>query len=334
MGVVPRVVTEEIEAATLAPWATLSASSKGRERHEEPSLLRAAFQRDRDRILHTKTFRRLMHKTQVFLSPEGDHYRTRLTHTLEVAQVGRSIGRALRLNEDLVEAICLGHDLGHTPFGHVGEEALSNAMGRPFEHNRQSLRVVEVLENDGEGLNLSWEVRDGILNHTWRMPEPSTPEAMVTRWADRIAYISHDVDDSIRAGVLSEDDIPEGPRRVLGSTYRDRLDSMVKALVAYSAEVEAVTMPDDVAEAMGELRAFLFERVYLGAARPEAVKAADVLGRLCEHFRSHPHELPDVRSPDPSDNNVDQRVVDYVSGMTDRFAMRAYEERFLPRGIA
>jgi len=330
MGVVPRVVTEEIEAATLASWATLSASSKGRERHEEASGLRAAFQRDRDRILHTKAFRRLMHKTQVFLSPEGDHYRTRLTHTLEVAQVGRTIGRALRLNEDLVEAVCLGHDLGHTPFGHVGEEALGKAMGTAFEHNRQSLRVVDSLEDDGKGLNLSWEVRDGILNHTWRMPEPSTPEALVTRWADRIAYISHDVDDSIRAGVLSEDDIPDGSRRVLGSSYRDRLDSMVRALVAHSAEVEAVAMPDDVAEAMGELRAFLFERVYLGAARPEAEKAADVLGRLCEHFRSHPHELPDVRS----DDDIDQRVVDYVSGMTDRFAMRAYEERFLPRGIA
>lgn len=336
MSVVPRVVTEEIEAATLASWATLSASSKGRERHEEPSHLRAAFQRDRDRILHTKAFRRLMHKTQVFLSPEGDHYRTRLTHTLEVAQVGRTIGRALRLNEDLVEAISLGHDLGHTPFGHVGEEALAKAMGRPFEHNRQSLRVVDSLENDGEGLNLSWEVRDGILNHTWRMPEPSTPEAFVARWADRIAYISHDVDDSIRAGILSEDDIPDGPRRVLGTTYRDRLDAMVKALVAHSAEVEAVAMPDDVAEAMGELRAFLFERVYLGAARPEAEKAAYVLEKLCEYFRSHPHELPDVRSDKPhlADDDVDQRVVDYVSGMTDRFAMRVYEERFLPRGIA
>src|SRR5687767_1611110 len=221
MGVPPRVRTEEIEAATLASWATLSASSKGRERLEEPCPLRTDFQRDRDRILHTKAFRRLMHKTQVFLSPEGDHFRTRLTHTLEVAQVARTVCRALRLNEDLVEAICLGHDIGHTPFGHVGEEALSEAMGRPFEHNRQSLRLVEALEDGGRGLNLTWEVRDGILNHTWRMPEPSTPEGLVARWSDRIAYINHDVDDAIRAGVLRPSDLPDAARKVLGDGYGD-----------------------------------------------------------------------------------------------------------------
>lgn len=330
MTVVPRVHTEETEAAVLASWATLAASSKGRERPEDLHPLRTDFQRDRDRILHTKAFRRLMHKTQVFLSPEGDHYRTRLTHTLEVAQVARTICRALRLNEDLVEAICLGHDIGHTPFGHVGEEVLGEAMGRAFEHNRQSLRLVDALERDESGLNLTWEVRDGILNHTWRMPEPSTPEAMVARWADRIAYVSHDVDDAARAGVLSEDDLPADVLRVLGPTYGERLDTMVRSIVAASAEAQAITMPDDVAGAMGELRAFLFEHVYLGPARVEGLKAAHVLHELCAYFREHPLELPPSRRVD----DLDQRVTDYVSGMTDRFALRSHAERFLPRGIS
>ncbi len=326
----PRVRTEEIEAATLASWATLSASTKGRERPEESSRMRTHFQRDRDRILHTKAFRRLMHKTQVFLAPEGDHYRTRLTHTLEVAQVGRTICRALRLNEDLVEAICLGHDIGHTPFGHVGEEALGAAMGRPFEHNRQSLRLVDQLEDEGRGLNLTWEVRDGILNHTWRMPEPATPEGMVARWSDRIAYINHDLDDAIRAGVLRPEDLPAAPRTVLGDTYGDRLNSMITAMVDGSGAAGNVVMPPDVTDAMAELRAFLFERVYLGAARGEAIKAGDVLRALCSHFRENPSELP---SSAPSDD-VDQRIVDHVAGMTDRFALRAYADRFLPKGIA
>jgi dGTPase len=330
MTAVPRVQTEEIEAATLASWATLSASTKGRERAEEDHPLRTSFQRDRDRILHTKAFRRLKHKTQVFLAPEGDHYRTRLTHTLEVAQIARTICRALRLNEDLVEAICLGHDLGHTPFGHVGEEVLGEVMGRPFEHNRQSLRVVDALENEGAGLNLTWEVRDGILNHTWRMPEPSTPEGMVARWADRIAYVSHDVDDATRAGVLREEDLPGRVRQVLGATRRERLDRLVRSIVAASAREGAVVMPEREAEAMSELRAFLFERVYLGPARTEAEKAAHVLTELCGWFREHPGELPDTRP----DDDIDQRVIDYVSGMTDRFAMRAYAERFLPKGAA
>ena len=329
MGVAPRVQTEENEASTLAPWATRAASSEGREQLEEPCPLRTDFQRDRDRILHTKAFRRLKHKTQVFLAPEGDHYRTRLTHTLEVAQVARTICRALRLNEDLVEAICLGHDIGHTPFGHVGEEALGEAMGRPFEHNRQSLRLVDLLENDGAGLNLTWEVRDGILNHTWRMPEPSTPEALVARWADRIAYISHDVDDAIRAGVLREVDLPVEARSVLGDTYGDRLNSMVSAIVEESADAQELCMPQHVSAAMAQLRAFLFERVYLGPARVQAEKAGRVLHALCAHFRAHPDE---VRSPHP-DDDADQRVVDYVSGMTDRFALRAYADRFLPHGI-
>jgi dGTPase len=325
----PRVRTEEIEAATLASWATLSASTKGRERPEEPCPIRTHFQRDRDRILHTKAFRRLKHKTQVFLAPEGDHYRTRLTHALEVAQVARTICRALRLNEDLVEAICLGHDIGHTPFGHVGEEALGRAMGRPFEHNRQSLRLVDELEDDGRGLNLTGEVRDGILNHTWRMPEPATPEGLVARWSDRIAYINHDVDDAIRAGVLRPADLPDAARKVLGDKYGDRLNSMVRGMVEESAAAGAVSMPADVTDAMTELRAFLFANVYLGAARDEAVKAGDVLRALCSHLREHPEELPATTSMD----DVDQRVIDHVAGMTDRFALRAYADRFLPKGI-
>jgi dGTPase len=325
MAMDTRVRSEEVEAASLASWATRAASSNGRERPERALPLRTEFQRDRDRILHTKSFRRLMHKTQVFLAPEGDHYRTRLTHTLEVAQVARTICRALRLNEDLVEAICLGHDLGHTPFGHVGEAALAEAMERPFEHNRQSLRVVDVLED----LNLTWEVRDGILNHTWRMPEPSTPEAMVARWSDRIAYVSHDVDDAIRSGDLTEDDIPISVRTVLGQTYRDRLDGMVSAIVASSAAAERITMPADVSDAMASLRSFLFERVYLGAARNQAERAANVLKQLCEYYRAHASDLPAAQP----DEDLDQRVVDYVSGMTDRFALRRYEEVFLPRGI-
>jgi dGTPase len=325
----PRVVTEEIEASTLAAWATLSASTKGRERPEEPCSLRTCFQRDRDRIVHTKAFRRLKDKTQVFLAPEDDHYRTRLSHTLEVSQVARTICRALRLNEDLVEAICLGHDIGHTPFGHVGEEALTQAMGRPFEHNRQSLRLVDVLENDGAGLNLTWEVRDGILNHTWRMPEPSTAEGMVARWSDRIAYINHDLDDAFRAGVLRPHDLPAAARRVVGEDYGDRLDSMIRAMVLQSASARAVAMPADVADAMAELRAFLFERVYLGAARDEAEKAAGILPALCAYYRAHPGELP----ASTVERDLDQRIIDYVSGMTDAFAFRAYAERFLPKGV-
>ncbi len=322
----PRVRTEELETAILAPWATLATATKGREQPEEPCPLRTDFQRDRDRILHAKAFRRLKHKTQVFLAPEGDHYRTRLTHTLEVAQVARTICRALRLNEDLVEAICLGHDLGHTPFGHAGEEALAKAMGITFEHNRQSLRIVDELER----MNLTWEVRDGILNHTWRMPEPSTPEAMVARWSDRIAYINSDLDDAIRAGILEPDDLPQSARDVVGDTYSDRINAMVTSVVEASETAGEVVMPSDVTTAMADLRAFLFDRVYLGPAKTEAEKGAWVLEALCAHLREHPEELPDRRSHD----TTDQRVVDYVSGMTDRYALRAYEERFVPKGIS
>src|SRR5213596_163420 len=223
----PRERSEQIERDTLSPHATLAAESKGRERDEEQDALRTCFQRDRDRIVHSKSFRRLKHKTQVFLAPEGDHYRVRLTHTLDVSQIARTAGRALRLNEDLTEAIALGHDLGHTPFGHLGEQALTPFLGRPFRHSEQSLRVVEHLEDDGRGLNLTWEVRDGILHHPWSMPPPSTLEAQVVRFADRIAYINHDIDDAMRAGLLAPEELPPEPLRVLGQTHAERIGTLV-----------------------------------------------------------------------------------------------------------
>src|SRR5512134_1862834 len=227
----PRERTEQIERETLAPTATLASASKGREQDEPQDDLRTCFQRDRDRIVHSKAFRRLKHKTQVFLAPEGDHYRVRLTHTLEVSQIARTAARALRLNEDLTEAIAIGHDLGHTPFGHLGEQALTPFLGRPFRHNEQSLRIVDHLEDDGRGLNLSWEVRDGILHHTWSMPPPSTLEAQVVRFADRIGYVNHDVDDAVRAGVLREDDLPGEAVSTLGRTHSARIDRLVTDLV-------------------------------------------------------------------------------------------------------
>src|SRR5437868_638775 len=231
MSTTPRDRLEEIERRTLSERAVLAAESKGRERDEPLHPLRTAFQRDRDRVVHAKAFRRLKHKTQVFIAPEGDHYRVRLTHTLEVSQIARTAARALGLNEDLTEAIALGHDLGHTPFGHLGEQALTPFLGRPFRHNEQSLRIVDHLERDGAGLNLTWEVRDGIVNHTWSMPQPSTLEAQVVRFADRIAYVNHDVDDALRAGVLEQRELPELVLEVLGRTHGERLDTLVGDLV-------------------------------------------------------------------------------------------------------
>src|SRR5213083_2849467 len=244
----PRERIEEIERRTLSDRAVLSAETKGREREEEPHPLRTAFQRDRDRIVHAKAFRRLKHKTQVFIAPEGDHYRVRLTHTLEVAQIARTAARALALNEDLTEAIALGHDLGHTPFGHLGEQALTPFLGRPFRHNEQSLRIVEHLEDDGAGLNLTWEVRDGIVNHPWSMPPPSTLEAKIVRFADRIAYVNHDVDDAIRAGVLDPRELPEGPVAVLGRTHGGRIDTLVTDLVESSEDRPEIALSDPAAQ--------------------------------------------------------------------------------------
>jgi dGTPase len=322
---------EEIERRSLSERATLSAESKGRERDEPHHDLRTAFQRDRDRIVHTKAFRRLKHKTQVFIAPEGDHYRVRLTHTLEVSQVARTIARALRLNEDLTEAIALGHDLGHTPFGHLGEQALSPFLGRPFRHSEQSLRVVDHLERDGQGLNLSWEVRDGIVNHTWSMPMPATLEAQVVRFADRLGYVNHDIDDAIRAGILTEDDIPAEVVSVLGRSHGRRIDTLVHDIVEFSSKGPDVAMSDPVAKALDVLREFMFDRVYLREeARDQQDKAIGVIRALFSYYLDHPEEIPAEYRAAPGD--VQTQIVDYIAGMTDRYALRTYERLFLPQG--
>jgi dGTPase len=327
----PRERTEAIEEQTLSSSAVLASRSKGRDRAEPDDDLRTCFQRDRDRIMHTKSFRRLKHKTQVFLSPEGDHYRVRLTHTLDVAQIARTAARALRLNEDLTEAIALGHDLGHTPFGHLGEQALTPFLGRPFRHSEQSLRVVELLENDGQGLNLTWEVRDGIVHHPWSMPPPSTLEAQVVRFADRIAYINHDIDDAIRAGVLATDDLPADALAVLGRSHAERIGTLVRDLVCASADQDRIALSPPVSAAMDALRDFMFQEVYL---RPEAQeeheKAMRLLRDLLRHFHDHPDQLPPEYAAAPGD--LPTRVADFVAGMTDRYALRTYERLFLPRG--
>jgi dGTPase len=327
----PRERTEEIERQTLAPHATLAAESKGRERDEEQDALRTCFQRDRDRIVHSKSFRRLKHKTQVFLAPEGDHYRVRLTHTLEVSQIARTAARALRLNEDVAEAISLGHDLGHTPFGHLGEQALTPFLGRPFRHNEQSLRVVDYLEDDGRGLNLTWEVRDGIVNHTWSMPAPSTLEAQVVRFADRIAYINHDVDDAIRAGVIEPTELPDDALGVLGRTHAERVKTLVTDLVDRSEDSPEIRMSDGAFRALDTLRDFLFERVYLrDEARSEQEKAIALVRSLFAHYLDHPDQVPEEYHRAPGD--LPTRVADYIAGMTDRYALRVYEQLFLPQG--
>lgn len=328
-------VREQLEAretATLSPHAAKSADSRGRERPEEPCEYRTAYQRDRDRIVHAKAFRRLMHKTQVFLSPEADHYRTRLTHTLEVMQIARTAARALFLNEDLCEAIALGHDLGHTPFGHAGEAVLQACYSRDFTHAAQSLRVVDVLERDGAGLNLTWEVRDGILNHTGSNLA-ATPEGRIVKFADRIAYINHDIDDAVRAGVLSDGEIPPSLRHVLGETHKLRIDTMVSSLIRASAGSPDIRMEDDIGEAMLALRSFLFERVYLNPdAKQDEDKAMAMLEELYRYFIRHPERMPGEFSPCADDGEtVDRHVCDYIAGMTDRYAIRVYSDIHIPK---
>ncbi|MFN2488580.1 MAG: deoxyguanosinetriphosphate triphosphohydrolase [Actinomycetota bacterium] len=311
-----RIATEESEHKMLAPRATFATDSKGREEPEPEDPIRTCFQRDRDRIVHSKAFRRLGHKTQVFLAPEGDHYRVRLTHTLEVTQVARTIARALRLNEDLVEAVCLGHDLGHTPFGHLGEEVVA-AFHPGFKHNLQSVRIVEALEN----LNLTWEVRDGIANHTWSMPMPATLEGQIARYADRIAYLNHDIDDAVRARILAEKDLPEATRKVLGGTHSRRIHTMVADLVSASTGSAAICMTPEIFDAMHVTREFLFAKVYVGtvgAATQQAVQR--ILQTLLERYVEAPPQ--GVRTS----NDARVTSVDYVAGMTDRFAIRAFEE--------
>jgi len=313
--------SEQAEQTLLSQRAQFAAASRGRAEPEAEDEIRTCWQRDQDRIVHSKAFRRLAHKTQVFLAPEGDHYRVRLTHTLEVNQVARTIARALRLNEDLVEAICLGHDLGHTPFGHLGEEIVAEFLPG-FRHNLQSVRVVEVLEQ----LNLTWEVRDGIANHTWSMEMPATLEGQIARYADRIAYLNHDIDDAERAGILTEEELPDSTLAVLGGSHRERISTMVGDLVERSKDLDEIGMSPEVFEAMIETRDFLFERVYLGrvtSATREAVRG--IITSLLEHYSVNPIPEGQRQGRDPSDEDPRQAAVDYVGGMTDRFALRAFE---------
>lgn len=325
---------EQIELQILSPYAQKSSLSKGRRHDEVPCDVRTAFQRDRDRILHSKAFRRLKHKTQVFLSPEGDHYRTRLTHTLEVSQIARTIARALRLNEDLAEAIALGHDLGHTPFGHCGEEALNKVHPTGFIHNDQSLRVVEFIERKSKvyhGLNLTEEVRDGILNHSGAKL-PKTLEGQIVKFCDRIAYLNHDIDDAIRAHVLSEDQIPKAIREILGKTHGDRINTMILDVITSSAESELIRMSPEKYEAFLGLREFLFEHVYLNAqAKGEEVRAANIVSTLYHYFLDHPNEMPEERFQDYQDGEGVEAVKDYIAGMSDRYAVNLYKKLFIPQ---
>lgn len=324
----------EREQRELAPQATRSYPAR-RARAEPDCGLRTPFQRDRDRIVHSKAFRRLKHKTQVFVAPRGDHYRTRLTHTLEVTQVSRTVARALRLNEDLVEAIGLGHDLGHPPFGHIGEEALDAALrrrfGAAFMHHEQSLRVVEVIERDGRGLNLTDPVRDGIVGHSGRAAVPATLEGRIVRLVDRIAYINHDIDDALRAGLLSADELPVRPIEVLGDTGPRRIDTLVHDLVESSEAAGEIVQGEEVGAAMDALRSFMFERVYLAPeATAEHAKIHRVVWALFDHYCDHPEEIPDSIPP----GALGRRVTDYVAGMTDRFCISAFERLSVPSAFA
>jgi dGTPase len=324
------------EEEHLSPLA--ARSYPAHRRVAEPDCgLRTPLQRDRDRIVHSKAFRRLKHKTQVFVAPEGDHYRTRLTHTLEVTQVSRTVARALRLNEDLTEAIGLGHDLGHPPFGHIGEAVLDACLqeryGREFRHYEHSLRVVDVLEGDGAGLNLDDDVRDGILGHSSRAPAPRTLEGAIVRLVDRVAYLNHDIDDAVRAGVLREADLPAEPIAVLGDTGSQRIDALVHDLVEHSEQAGAIVQGEQAGAAMAELRTFMFDRVYLGpAARRQHAKIERLLRTLFDHFADDPDRLPDGGGAPDAD--VAQRVTDYLAGMTDRYCIRAFEALTVPDAFA
>ena len=325
---------ERREHRSLNPLAAFADQTVGRpngDRFRENDV-RTCYQRDTDKIVHSKAFRRLMHKTQVFLNPEGDHYRTRLTHTLEVTRISRTITRALGLNEDLSEAIAMGHDLGHTPFGHAGEAALDALMPGGFQHNEQSLRVVDMLENDGAGLNLTYEVRMGIVGHTGpRMPE--TLEGQVVRHSDRIAYVNHDIDDAIRAGILTNDDIPEAITNVLGHHHAQRINTLVCDMILTSREAGEILLSPQVDAALKDLRAFMFEKVYRNPiAKGEEGKAKVMLTKLFEYYIAHPEALPEDFHPQMSFDGLERTVCDYIAGMTDNYAVDKYSEIFIPTG--
>ncbi len=327
----------EQEERLLSPLAARSYPA-ARERAEEDCSLRTPFQRDRDRIVHCKAFRRLTHKTQVFVAPRGDHYRTRLTHTLEVTTISRTVARALALNEDLVEAIGLGHDLGHPPFGHIGEEVLDECVkerfGLDFRHYEHSLRVVERLERDGAGLNLTEQVRDGIARHSSRAPAPRTLEGRIVRVIDRVAYINHDIDDAVRAGLLREEDLPAEPIAILGRSGSQRIDALVHDMVEQSAAAGEIVQGPRAGPAMAALREFMFERVYLGpAVRAERRRIAGVVRRLFEHYVEHPQELPGGAGAG-EERDLAQRVTDYVAGMTDRYCIARFTELEVPQAFA
>ena len=330
-----RSIREELECREreeLSIYASFSDSTKGRRYAEELCDIRTEYQRDRDRILHCKAFRRLKHKTQVFLSPEGDHYRTRLTHTLEVSQIARTIAKALFLNEDLTEAIALGHDLGHTPFGHAGERALNEICPLGFAHRKQSVRVVEVLEKDGEGLNLTEEVKDGILNHQTNQ-KPSTLEGKIVRLSDKIAYVNHDIADAVRAGIIKEEEIPKEYTKVLGDVRSRRINALIHDVVKNCRGTDEICMSSKVYEALYGLRAFLYEKVYTNpVAKGQEEKAAKLVRQLYEHYLLHVELLPKeyLTMMEQRDEQVEQIVCDYVAGMTDNYAIRKYSECFIP----
>lgn len=328
---------EELEKIMLASPASWSINSRGREVPEEPCDMRTCYQRDRDRILHCKSFRRMKHKTQVFIAPEGDHYRTRLTHTLEVSQIARSIGRALRLNEDLVEAIALGHDLGHAPFGHAGERVLNQCNPRGFSHNEQSVRIVEKLEDRGRGhargLNLTWEVRDGILNHSMsRMP--ATAEGKVVRYADKIAYINHDIDDAIRGHVITQQDLPRDLLEILGFSFQDRIDHMIHDVIENSRQTGDISMSRITEQAMQDLRKAMFHSVYIGSeAKKEEGKAEELIRSLYRKMKENLELLPgEYQDSLAAGEDEDTVICDYISSMSDNYAMRTYEALFMPQG--
>ena len=321
----------EREKTVLSPYATLTSNTKGREHPYVPCEHRTEFQRDRDKITHSQSFRRLMNKTQVFLAPVDDHYRTRMTHTLEVTQIARIIARALSLNEDLTEAAALGHDLGHTPFGHAGEEVMRKCYDPDFAHYKQSLRVVDILENNGEGLNLTWEVRDGILMHTGKNMA-STLEGVIVKFADRIAYINHDIDDACRAEILKLEDIPKHLRDTLGNTHSERINTMVTSIIRESTDRPEIKMSDEIQKATDELRSFLFENVYRNPiAKGEEGKAMDLLARLFDYFVKNPDEMPALYNLRREIDPVERRVCDYISSMTDRYAIELHANLYIPK---